>query len=296
MLVERERSTCTEIVRQIVDRGGPDATEYSTLNELLGVAYRTGSAESVAVEIRNSLADVTSADTMQGFALRKPHGYAGDFEMIDRIYGRHVCSDDRYAKWDLFFHAQAAPAAVRNRKTYFHLLLDGLSEHTPTARVLKVGSGPGRSMYEWMSRNSEAGLSFDCVEIDAKAIEYAQRLNKPHANRVRFFRKNALRYRPTTTYELIWSAGLFDYFDDRIFMSLLSRLLGAVKPGGELVIGNFAEGNPSQGYMELVGDWRLQHRSAEALLELAIRSGVDKDSVRIGWEPLGVNLFLHIQA
>ena len=149
-------------------------------------------------------------------------------------------------------------------------------------------------MFEWMSSNPSTLIHFDCVDIDAKAIKYARRLNNVHLHRVSFYHQNALRFNLKQNYDLIWSAGLFDYFEDKVFVHLLRRLLKGVKPNGEVIIGNFAEGNPSQGYMEIVGDWHLRHRSAKHLLALAYQCGVPTERARVGQEPQGVNLFLHV--
>lgn len=92
---------------------------------------------------------------------------------------------------------------------------------------------------------------------------------------------------------MIWSGGLFDYFNDKVFIRLLKRYHTFLKEKGEIVIGNFSPGNPSRNYMELM-EWHLNYRSEEQLLELAKECGFDMNLVSIGKEPLGVNLFLHI--
>lgn len=289
-----------DLVRAVTASGGPTSTDYGLISRAFDEVHgelQAGLAEAAQglQHVRELLADVLAADTMQGFAYRKPHGYAGDFEIIDRIYRQHVCPDERYANWDRFFHAQPAPRAVRNRKAYFHALLDELNDRHPTARVLKVGIGPGRSMYEWMVANPDSGISFECVDIDDKAIAYARALNEPHADRVTFVHQNALRYTTRRKYDLVWSAGLFDYFNDKVFRQLVRRLTPTVARGGEMVVGNFATGNPSRGYMELVGDWHLRHRSAHELLDLARDCGVPASKALVAQEPEGINLFLHLR-
>ena len=112
-----------------------------------------------------------------------------------------------------FFHFQSGAVAVRNRKSYFHALLNNLNSSKGFPKVLKIGVGPGRSMYEWINKNLDSNLIFDCIDIDAKAIEYAKNLNHNFLDRITFIHKNCLRYRPSGLYDLIWSAGLFDYFD-----------------------------------------------------------------------------------
>lgn len=47
--------------------------------------------------------------------------------------------------------------------------------------------------------------------------------------------------------------------------------------------------------MELFGDWKLNHRSAESLRILAVRIGANPERVRVGEEKEGLNLFLHIK-
>ena len=56
---------------------------------------------------------------------------------------------------------------------------------------------------------------------------------------------------------------------DRLSVAVAGRMLSAVTPGGEIVIGNFAVGDPSQAYMEL-GGWFLHHRTADELKVLLI--------------------------
>jgi hypothetical protein len=83
---------------------------------------------------------------------------------------------------------------------------------------------------------------------------------------------------------------------DSLFVRLLRRLLRFCHHGGEIVIGNFGNYNPTRTYMEIFGGWELQHRSAEHLTALALEAGSPPEAIRIGAEPEGVNLFLHIRA
>jgi extracellular factor (EF) 3-hydroxypalmitic acid methyl ester biosynthesis protein len=289
----------TALIERLVAQGGPAPSDYVALTQWVGrlhedlVATRVSHAE--LAQVRAAFGDSLSSDTMQGFALAKPHGYAGDFEIIDRIYRVHTAEKPHLSRWDHYFHAQAAPVAVRNRKAYFHRLLDRWSATRPSLRVLNVASGPGRCMYEWLHTRGPDRVSFDCVELDDKAIAFATTLNAPFLPRVRTTRANVLRWRPSDAYDLVWAAGIFDYFRDSVFAAALRRLLQAVADGGELVVGNFGHSNPSRAYMETVGDWRLHHRSAEELIALAAAAGVDRERCRVGAEEAGVNLFLHVQ-
>lgn len=246
--------------------------------------------------------------TAQADVVLRPYGYHGDFEIIDAIYTERVNKHISLEKWDRYFHAQSAPRAVRNRKAYFHNLLSRSEKKLwsdrqiplndcseSRLRVLNVASGPGRDMREWFELNSNTGVQFDCVELDSKAIRYASELCEPWMNSIRFHQANALRFKTNERYRLIWSAGLFDYLSDAMFVRLLKIFLQHCLPGGEIVIGNFGEHNPSRNYMELLGGWKLIHRSSEHLVALSKRAGVPVEHIRVDQEPEGVNLFLHIK-
>lgn len=232
--------------------------------------------------------------TLIGFGRTKPHGYAGDFEIIDKIYTHHISNNPRFQKYDAFFQAQAAPQAVRNRKTYFKNILKEKST-IKNCRVLNLASGPCRGLAEVIEENSMEEMTIDCVDLDEHAIAYARRLVRQHPN-IAFHHQNILKYSPNKKYDLIWSAGLFDYFNDKYFVRLLNRFLAYVEVGGELIIGNFHPSNPTRSFMEIGGKWFLHHRTAANLIALAKEAGIHKKaSVRIEKEPLGVNLFMRIR-
>jgi SAM-dependent methyltransferase len=284
-------------VARLVANGGPDREGWETLNHWIDSVRRRRVAGEISDSdlnrIQGAFGESFSNVTMQGFAYNKPHGYAGDYEIIDRIYNYYVAPPP-FSKWDEYWQAHSAAHAVRNRKDYFHTLLDQVTAHGEAVSVLKIASGPGRSMYEWMNRNPSRNVCFDCVEQDKNAIAYAARLNQAHADKVTFIQMNALKFKPEKVYDLVWAAGIFDYFADGTFVYLLSRLLTATRPGGELVIGNFSRKNPSAAYMELF-EWKLHHRDAGELIHLAVEAGADPQCIRIDQEPEGVNLFLHIR-
>lgn len=285
-------------LERLCAQGGPEEDDYAMLDEKIlqtHAAVETGNTRATDIfQILDKFPDVFSVRTLQGMALRKPHGYAGDFEMIEKIYACHLASEPGLLNWDRYFQSRHAPRAVRNRKAYFHRLLDALPDG---ASVLKLGVGPGRSMFEWLEANPGRDIAFECVDVDRNAIEYARSLNRKYADRITFHHANVFKFFPEqgARFDLVWAAGLFDYFDDRTFVTLGSRFLGYVASGGELVIGNFSTRNPTRPYMELFGDWKLHHRSMESLRSLAISIGADPYRIRVGHESEGVNLFLHIR-
>ena len=289
-----------QFIEEIITRCGPEPHEYEALSrwfEQTAEHVREGRITRGAVTAFWREVTLTHfPDSMQGHALRKPHGYAGDFEIIDLTYLGHISKDEHLKRWDTYFHLQHAPKALRNRKTYFHdLLRRKLTESTQRPlRVLNVASGPARDVAEWCAVHGTEEVHFDCVEMDAKAIVHAEKLCAPYECCVHFICANALRFTTTTKYELVWSAGLFDYLNDGLFVRLLKRLIRFTRKGGEVVVGNFGHHNLTRTWMDNFGEWELVHRGDDDLTGLGVSAGIAPAEMRIGREPDGVNLFLHI--
>lgn len=290
-----------QLAESLVRRGGPEPHEYAEADQWISHVYasvdRGEISEKQIGPVRTALGPVLLPTTMLGFAWCKPHGYAGDYEIIDRHYMSYICSDPRLAKWDHYWQSTPAARAVRNRKAYFHELLHQLrATHSGNPlTVLNIASGPARDVFEFCSSNGHR-VTFDCIDSDPNAVAYASTLCR-RLSSVRFRHENALRIRPDRKYNLVWSAGLFDYFSDRTFKMLLRRLFACVAPGGHLVIGNYALApqHPNLCWLRLV-DWQLHHRTVEHLRQLAAECGVVESRIRVGAEPENATLFLHIQA
>ena len=80
----------------------------------------------------------------------------------------------------------------------------------------------------------------------------------------------AARHRPFAAggFDLIYSAGLYDYLKDDTGRRLTQALFRLLNPGGVLLTGNFLTGIPDRGYMETVMDWTLIYRTAEEISAL----------------------------
>lgn len=300
MLTARyELSQPVTLLQRIIAQGGPEVHEYDQLAEAaneLYAAYKAGHFSSIDLQIlQQSFGDECLGKTLHGHSISKPYGYAGDFMIIDKIYREYVTADQRYAKWDHLWHSLAATRAVRNRKAYFKQVMCDRLAGKSSFSLLNVASGPARDLAELYALVQPGILNTTCIEADERAIAYAKELNREHEHAIRFIQKNIFRYEADMQYDMIWSAGLFDYFTDAIFVKLLRRFINWAKPGGEVVIGNFNTENPSRSFMEFFGNWHLHHRSADTLTALAVEAGISKRNIRVEQESAGVNLFLHVR-
>src|SRR5262249_38740508 len=66
---------------------------------------------------------------------------------------------------------------------------------------------------------------------------------------------------PEGQYDVVISAGLFDYLEDPIARPLLGHLAALTVPGGVTAITNFHPEDPSRLVKEWLGDWRLVYRT-----------------------------------
>lgn len=288
-------------LESLVNKGGPSVEDFYDLDawiaEIAEQARNGNLTPDDLMRLREVLGEAISVETMQGFVLQKPHGYAGDYEIIDRIYTRYVSDKTHLSMWDVYMHYQTAVHAVRNRVEYLRQQLDrkiNAPHFAGGMEVLNLASGPGRDMLKFFEENPEAPVHFDCIEQDQNAINHAKGLCVNFLHKITFHIKNALRLKSKKKYDLIWSAGLFDYFNDKVFVHVLKNLGTMVAKGGEIVIGNFSTLNPSRPYMELF-EWNLHHRSPHCLIGLAVAAGFSAEQARVEKEPTGVNLFLHIK-
>ena len=296
-----QQSDAVRLLRGLVAAGGPREAEYPLVDALMQQLFRMQQAhllgEKELAGLQSIFDEEFLANTIHGYVYRKPLGYAGDFRLIDMIYTYHLFADGGYEGWDRYFHYHAATRAVRNRKAFFkQQMLGKLVSPKAPLHLLNVASGPARDLYELYSAIDPDMLVTTCVDIDADAIAFAADLCGSYAEQIIFQQRNILRFASAEKYDVIWSAGLFDYFEDRVFVMALKRLLTFLKPGGEILIGNFSEDNPTRGYMELFGEWFLIHRSREKLINLSLQAGVQPEHISVEQEPLGIYLFLKIQS
>ena len=283
-------------LESIVKKGGPEKNEYNILKT---IATNLKDISLVEEEMfYKTFKPILDMNSIIGHTFMKPHGYAGDFELIDKIHLKQVSDDPFLQKWDNYYHEADSSTAVRNRKKYFITELNRINKNNEiydNTNVLNLGSGPCRDINEYFLRNDRSGVYIDCLDMDPSAIEYASVVCDNFVENINFINRNALRFKPDKKYNLIWSSGLFDYFSDKLFVHLVNRMYQYLRINGELIIGNFSTQNPGKDEMEVYGKWYLNHRDEETLIDLAIKSGITREKITVNSEETGVNLFLHLK-
>lgn len=280
-----------KFLKYLIDTGGPELQDYDKFTSVVDnlIPEHLGS-------FREILMPVLDKNTLIGHGYEKPFGYPGDFSLINNIYFFHINQNEKFRKWDVFFQNQPAAIAVRNRKEYFlNQCKKLITNNNGNIKILILGSGPATDVNEFLSCHPDSNINFDLIDFDQNAIDFSREKNKRFNGRISYNRINVLRYKPYKMYDLIWSAGLFDYFKDKHFVFLIRKYLNCLADDGEFVISNFSTENPTRKLMEVLSDWKLNHRSKTDLLNIASAAGIETNKVSIDTEPLGINLFLKIR-
>ncbi|MEN9640529.1 MAG: hypothetical protein RLZZ262_2398 [Bacteroidota bacterium] len=274
---------------------GPKQSDYPMLNLFFQEVYdalENGElTENEKLDMRTWFGPSMSTDlTLQGHVCVRPLGYNGDYKIIDKIYRIEHSQDNVMKKWDAYYHQHPAPIAVRNRKDIFKQLLSTMPANS---KILNLASGPSRDLFEHL-QSSNTPLHITNVDLDQGAIEFSLELLSQieHDSEINYVHANVLRFRTTEQYDLIWSAGLFDYFNDDLFVKLLQKYAANLGENGVFVLGNFNTRNVSRPYMEFA-DWKLNHRSEQQLIEMGHAAGYSH--ARVFAEPTGINLFLELK-
>jgi extracellular factor (EF) 3-hydroxypalmitic acid methyl ester biosynthesis protein len=262
-------------------------------------------------ELWNAVGEMLCRGWLQNQARIKPRGYAGDYEMLARIFENRYCDDPLGQHFDHYFQEQDAPQAVRNRMQMMaDWIADGArqkSDSSQPLRVAIVGSAFGLDVAAALrSLGSEprSALSISLLDMDPAALEFARQqlipllasadcLDTIPTNVFRLAERRRLAA-PLANTDLLLCPGLFDYLDDSQAAAILAVFWEHLSPGGRLHVFQFAPHNPSRAYMEWLGNWYLIYRDADQLHRLATRAEIPLAATELGAEPLGVDLLLSV--
>lgn len=243
----------------------------------------------------------------------KPLGYAGDYEMVNMML-QESPSQGRNAYAQIFQELQtnvAACIAHRNRIDFLVEVLEIETERVQSemrvCNILNVGCGPAVEVQRFI-RQSESveECVFNLMDFNEETLEYTTgRIEKAtsESNRqpiLKYIKRSIDELLKDVhdqadaivpTYDLVYCAGLFDYFPDNICRNLVSLYYRWVKPGGRLVVTNVTPSNPDRYTMEHLLEWYLIYRD-EAMMQSLAPRGTEPE---ITLDETGVNIFMSIR-
>jgi extracellular factor (EF) 3-hydroxypalmitic acid methyl ester biosynthesis protein len=209
-------------------------------------------------------------------AFEKPRGYPGDAPLLDLIYrdrpfdGEMTPRGARIHEW-----TSTSPAclSVCARRARLASLIDRVARETARPRILAVACGHLREAK--VSRAVPAGEVGEIVALDQdqESLDLVEReKGNAYVTPIRASIRRLL-VEPTAygEFDLVYAAGLFDYLQDEVARRLTSSIFAALRPGGRMLVANFAPSLRDIGYMEAIMDWRLIYRDDGAVEQLADR-------------------------
>jgi extracellular factor (EF) 3-hydroxypalmitic acid methyl ester biosynthesis protein len=245
----------------------------------------------------------------------KPRGYSGDSAMMRMVYENKYQGSSTFAK---IMHKhpieQPAAQAVRNRRRFIaQKLCNFIRNHETVPReklkILSVACGPAFELYDTVMHLKDIRhLHFTMFDQDQLALlevaKLVDRIEKKIDSKVNIdYLKESVRTMLFTKqlkskwgqFDFIYSMGLFDYLTPPVATAILKKLYSLLKPGGELIVGNFHVSNPTRYYMEYWLDWVIYYRTEEDFLNLFRESEENSNAkVDLRFDKTGIQMFLHI--
>lgn len=232
----------------------------------------------------------------------KPKGYAGDFLMIEHVYNRIPKGDGRIGELiDEFCINRPASKALRGRRALvtdqLHRLTASLADKGEPIGIMNLACGPNRELFDFLSTCEYSELiEALCVDIDSEALQYTNKnVNTfSHLASIRLMSENVIKWSLGRVkhyiglQDIIYSVGLCDYLDDRLFKALITQCYNHLKPGGTLILGNYTRHKDAV-FMDRILRWELIYRSKEQLEQLFADTPFSR--VEVLTEDEYVNLF-----
>jgi extracellular factor (EF) 3-hydroxypalmitic acid methyl ester biosynthesis protein len=235
----------------------------------------------------------------------KPLGYAGDYLMMEMIYRNIPAGDGKLGQLvDSWCLNTTAARSVRGRRRLLTRELASLSGPILSCgqpvRIMNLACGSNRELFDFLEGCDRSELvEAICVDIDAEALKYTRNEIDPqnHGATIRLMNENIIKWasgrsrHDFRSQDIIYSAGLTDYLDDPLLAAFIKICYKQLKPGGVLVIGNFAPHNPERMFLDHLIHWRLIYRDKRAIRDAFINSPFG-DQIEIFAEEQGINLFV----
>ncbi len=202
----------------------------------------------------------------------RPRGYAGDADLIDYVYserrtGAPPLGQDIYR----FLYQQPGPRCVRERRMILAREIDAVAERVRRPKILSVACGHLREAEQSRAVAERRVGTFLAVDQDKESLAEVERQHTggvvtPVCDTVRSIILGRSTFKGQ---DLIYSAGLYDYLSSCTAQRLTRQLFGMLRPGGRLVLGNFASSTPDAGYLEAFMDWWLVYRDEAEMRALS---------------------------
>lgn len=213
--------------------------------------------------------DICQQDPYTNRAYTKPRGYAGDAVMLDYIYSGIAPPQTTPHGHGIFecTTRSSMGLSVLFRRTLLTAYINDAVLKNQSARILSVASGHCRELSGSIALSDIYKGEFVAFDQDKISCSEVDSIYDARVKTIVSGVKNlcdSSRF-DVGKFDLIYSAGLYDYLSDPQAVKLSQVLKLMLNPGGRLVVGNFNPASTGRGYLELIMDWHLTYRNQQEL-------------------------------
>jgi len=256
------------------------------LHELRAGCDRDTWAKLVPIAQAHPVGDCLLQDPFTRRSFEKPRGYSGDGVLLDLLY-RHpsihdlVAASSRLGR-EIYACTSVSDSAraVQERRSILAGAVDATAERTTDAEILSVACGHLREaelsgaladgrLKRWLA------LDQDHLNLATVARDWKGTVVEPMPARVKELIGGTY---DTGTFDLAYTAGVYDYLPRENAVLLTRRLVDLVKPGGEVLFANFSTEVVPDGYMETFMNWPLILRDEAGIWDI-VNASVDRNTV-----------------
>lgn len=224
--------------------------------------------------LEHPLTALIHQDPFTRHSFTKPRGYAGDAELLDLIYGlKPVPQETTNLGRSIFEYSinTAAPQSVRARREVLTQTLYELVENAHPLRVLSIACGHLREAQESSAVTEGIIKEFWALDQDPLSLAHIRENLAgynvhPLHNSVREILSNKVSFKDL---DLVYAAGLYDYLSVPVAARLTRKMWEMLRPGGKLLVANFAPNLRDIGYMETFMAWWLIYRDETEVADFA---------------------------
>jgi len=243
------------------------------LSRLHQEAIDAGSEDEFIASVRkHPLFELCQQDPYTARAYQKPRGYAGDAVMMDYVYSGRPPEGTSPVGQQIFMATTRVPMglSVLYRRSLLHSYINDHIARRSSCRILSVASGHCREIEGSLLFEKGFDCEFVALDQDSDSMAAVARDFAHPRLRIMIERVKTLVFDRLDIgkFDLIYSAGLYDYLPDATAELLTSRLYSKLKPGGRLLIANFLPTCYGRGYLSAFMDWHLKYRTVDELRNL----------------------------
>jgi extracellular factor (EF) 3-hydroxypalmitic acid methyl ester biosynthesis protein len=230
----------------------------------------------------HAIRDVVHQDPFTRRSFDKPRGYPGDAGILDLIYGAVPLPEGTTEMGtEVYAYTVQAPAceSVRARRDLIAETIDEIADVVDKPRILSVACGhlreAGKSRAVREGRIGEyLALDHDSDSLALVERDYGELGVRTINNSVRGLVTGKVQL---TSLDFAYASGLYDYLGLPVATAVTKTMLEMLRPGGRLLVANFAPNLRDIGYMESYMAWSLIYRDERDMATIA--SGLPQERV-----------------